>query len=68
MFIVTIDVETCIGCGDCSDFCPSQIIAIVEENGKKFAVFTGRPEDCIGCLSCQEGCPEGSVKVTEVSA
>lgn len=66
MFIVTINVEKCVGCGDCADFCPSQLITIVEEKGKKYALLTGEPSNCIGCLSCQEGCPEGAIKVTEL--
>jgi NAD-dependent dihydropyrimidine dehydrogenase PreA subunit len=66
MFIVTIDIEKCKACGDCVDFCPSRIIAMVEENGKKHVVFTGGSDDCVGCLSCQEVCEEGAIKVTEV--
>lgn len=65
MFIVTIDIEKCKACGDCVENCPQQAITIVEENGKKYAMFTGSPDDCIGCLSCESSCEEGAITVTE---
>jgi NAD-dependent dihydropyrimidine dehydrogenase PreA subunit len=46
------------------DNCPQEAIAIVEENGKKYAMYTGGPDDCIGCMSC-ETCEEGAVTITE---
>ena len=66
MFVVTIDVNKCQAAGDCIDFCPHHLISMVEEDGRKHAVFSGKQEDCIGCLSCQESCPEEAVKVTEI--
>ena len=65
MYIVTIDLEKCQGCGDCVETCPNEALAIFEEDGKKYAMFTGETEDCIGCLSCEEVCEEGSITVTE---
>jgi NAD-dependent dihydropyrimidine dehydrogenase PreA subunit len=65
MFIVTIDIDKCEACGDCVDNCPEQMIAIIEEDGKKYAMFTGDPDACSGCLSCEASCEKGAVTVTE---
>ena len=65
MFIVEIDIEKCAVCAECVDNCPEQLIAHVEENGKKYAMFTGDPDDCSGCLSCEASCEEGAITVTE---
>jgi ferredoxin len=65
MFIVTIDTEKCQGCGDCVENCPQEAITLVEENGKKYAVYSGSLDDCIGCMSC-ETCEEGAVTITEI--
>jgi NAD-dependent dihydropyrimidine dehydrogenase PreA subunit len=66
MYVVTIDVEKCQACGDCVDACPNELIALVEENGKQYAMFTGEAEDCIGCYSCESSCPEGSITITDL--
>lgn len=66
MYIVTIDVDKCQACGECVDTCPGEVLALVEQDGKKVAVLTGDPDECLGCLSCEEVCEEGAVTVTEV--
>ncbi len=66
MYIVTVDTDLCEACGDCVDNCPNEAIAIVEEDGKKYAMFTGGPDDCIGCLSCEAVCAEGAITVMEI--
>jgi len=66
MYVVTIDVEKCQGCGDCVDACPNELIALVEEGGKQYAMYKGDPEECIGCYSCESTCPEGSITITEL--
>jgi NAD-dependent dihydropyrimidine dehydrogenase PreA subunit len=65
MFIVTIDIDKCKACGDCVENCPQQAITMIEEDGKKYAMFTGSPDDCIGCMSC-ETCEDGAVTITEI--
>ena len=66
MFIITVDIEKCKGCGDCVDNCPNLVLSVVEEDGKKYAMVSGDPDECIGCLSCEAGCDEGAVTVTEL--
>jgi NAD-dependent dihydropyrimidine dehydrogenase PreA subunit len=66
MYVIKVDVDKCEACGDCVDACPNELIALVEENGKKYAMYTGNPDDCIGCYSCESTCPEGSLTVTEL--
>jgi electron transport complex protein RnfB len=66
MYIVTVDIDKCEACGDCVENCPSEAIAIVEEDGKKYAMFTGDPDECIGCLSCEASCEQGAITVLEM--
>ena len=65
MFVVTIDQELCEACGDCVDTCPSELIVLTEEDGKKYAIFSGSPDDCSGCLSCEASCEDEAITVTE---
>jgi NAD-dependent dihydropyrimidine dehydrogenase PreA subunit len=66
MYVITVDVAKCQGCADCVDTCPNELIAMVEENGKQYAMFKGDPDDCIGCYSCESGCEEGAIAITEL--
>lgn len=61
MFVVTISEEECVGCGECADACPSQIIEMVE--GK--ARVTGDAAECLGCESCVIICAVEGVTVEE---
>ena len=51
------DIRGCIGCGRCSESCPSQVIRI--EQGKARI----RYKHCIRCYCCQELCPQTAVDV-----
>jgi len=59
MFIVTIDLDTCTGCGACVESCPAQILVLADG---KVTVVDG---DCMGCQSCVELCAAGAIKVDE---
>jgi len=66
MYVITVDVDKCEACGDCVDACPNELMALVEDAGKKYAMFKGDPDDCIGCYSCESSCEQGAVTITEL--
>ncbi|MBI4303284.1 MAG: 4Fe-4S binding protein [Chloroflexi bacterium] len=55
--IPEIDVEKCIGCGDCVDWCPTGAVRLV--NGK---VVMLHPENCHYCTDCETVCPVGAIR------
>jgi len=61
MFQPAIDVEKCIGCGDCVDICPSEVLEIVDEKAEAV-----NAEECVGCESCVEVCEQEAITVEEV--
>jgi len=60
MLDFTIDVETCIGCGQCATDCPAMIISM--ETGIP-AVARDLESFCIHCMHCVAICSEGSVSI-----
>jgi nitroreductase/NAD-dependent dihydropyrimidine dehydrogenase PreA subunit len=60
MLDFTIDVETCIGCGQCASDCPAMIIGM--ETGIP-TISEDLEQFCIRCLHCVAVCSEGSVSL-----
>ena len=61
MYTIEVDVEKCIGCGDCVDVCPVDVYEMQDE--KSVPV---NAEECIDCESCVEACEQEAITVTEV--
>lgn len=66
MFVVIVDFEKCRACGECVRVCPNQAFEMVEEDGKRYVVFSGDPGDCIGCYSCEASCEDGAIQVLDL--
>jgi len=61
MYLVSIEAEDCVGCCECANSCPSQIITMVDTK----AQVTGDATECMGCESCVIVCDGGAVTVQE---
>jgi len=56
-----VDVEKCVGCGECVDICPVNVYELQDD--KSVPV---NAEECLGCESCIEVCEAGAITVSEV--
>ena len=63
---VTIEINTCKGCGLCVGACPKKIIALsttkLNAKGHSPAEVIS-PEACIGCAFCATMCPDCAITV-----
>ncbi len=60
-YAIEIDTEKCIGCGDCVDICPADVLEL--QDGKSVPVNI---EDCIGCGSCAAVCEQKAISMDEL--
>jgi uncharacterized protein (DUF362 family)/Pyruvate/2-oxoacid:ferredoxin oxidoreductase delta subunit len=49
-----LQIDDCVGCGQCAEACPREAIA----QGKPVSFDLER---CVGCMCCTEVCPEGAI-------
>ncbi len=56
LWLPTIDLERCTGCGHCVTYCPTQAVELLA--GRPVIV---RPADCSYCGLCEELCPEDAI-------
>jgi ferredoxin len=61
MFQPEVNLKKCIGCGECVDICPSEVLELVDEKAEVV-----NADECVGCESCIEVCEEGAIRVEEV--
>jgi NAD-dependent dihydropyrimidine dehydrogenase PreA subunit len=54
-----IDIEACIGCGECLQSCPNGVFALDEQENKMHVV---NPENCVVlCDKCAGFCPQNAI-------
>ena len=58
--IESIDTEKCIGCGNCAEYCPTDVIRINNKTKKAMIIY---PEDCMTCYNCELYCPTQAITV-----
>jgi uncharacterized Fe-S center protein len=52
-----VEIEDCVGCGECVEHCPVKAIALLEDRANI------NDDKCIGCGECVIVCPNGAVKI-----
>ncbi|MHA2136149.1 MAG: HgcAB-like fusion protein [Candidatus Thorarchaeota archaeon] len=57
---ITVDTESCTGCGKCVDVCPMLIPTIDTES---MNVLLEDPDSCINCRACINRCPNESLSL-----
>jgi len=55
---VTIDIETCKGCGLCVPICPPAVLVMSEPVNRKGYPYPVLLEGCTGCELCAKVCPD----------
>jgi NAD-dependent dihydropyrimidine dehydrogenase PreA subunit len=60
MYEIIVDIEKCIGSGECVDICPMEVYELQDE--KSVPV---NAEECSGCESCIEVCEQEAITVRE---
>jgi len=55
---IQIDKDKCIGCNECCNICPGNLIGTDRDN----RAFIKCPQDCWGCTACLKECPVGAIK------
>ena len=57
--VVKINEEECIGCGNCVDVCPNNVLELNDVAKVK------NPDACTNCGKCVEECPVDAITLEE---
>ena len=60
-FLARVDEETCVGCGECVDYCQMRALKLSDDIPKVDPVF------CLGCGVCVAKCPTKSISLVRIS-
>lgn len=58
IWLPIIDAETCTGCGDCVEVCPTEALAMRDN-----LAVVADPEACNYCGYCELICPVGAIEL-----
>lgn len=63
-FKARIDINQCVGCGTCVNFCPLKRIKIIDVINKSGVIRKKAiNENCIGCGNCLSHCSKGAIEI-----
>jgi NAD-dependent dihydropyrimidine dehydrogenase PreA subunit len=57
---LTINVETCVGCGVCVNACPVDHLELVDGKAQEKA-----EDNCVSCGVCVNACPVDAIVVNQ---
>ncbi len=60
MAISNINMEKCVRCGQCENFCPVDVIRFDKEKKEPVVAYL---KDCMLCGLCEDRCPVKAISV-----
>jgi len=60
-FVARVDMDTCIGCGECVDFCHYDALEMSDDT------LSINSSYCLGCGVCVSKCPTQSLALVRIS-